>query len=360
MTDIAIAHKDYLVRGGGERLVETMAGELEVPLYYGGAHGDVEIGYDDAREVQATGRQRWCINRGGVLRALAYNAVWQNEDRLTEYDTVITSGNEPLWYVAEPDQTHIAYCHSPPRTMYDLNHNTGRGMIGALIRSIKRTWFQHNIARPDIWIANSEHVKRRMERYWGLRHRDINVVYPPIETESLSPNHADTGGYYLYLGRLAGHKRVDLAIEAVNSLNDVELKVAGRGGEYDALESQAGGRVEMLGYVSEKRKRELYAGAKALIMPAQAEDFGMVPVEAMASGTPVIGVDEGFTKHQINDGKNGLLCEGTTGGIYGAIDRFERYGVEWSAEQIAEHAEQYNTQRFKREIQDIVYGATDD
>lgn len=353
MSDVAIAHKDYLVRGGGEALVEELAQTFDAPLFIGGSHDDVELQYDRTKEVRATSRQRWFINRGGLLRALAYMAVWQNEDRLTEYDTVITSGNEPLWYVPEPEQTVVSYCHSPPRTMYDLNHNTGRGMLGALLRAGKRTMFQHNVLRPDAWVANSESVARRMARYLGIPREQIRVVYPPVDTAGLRPNNAETGDYYLCLGRLAAHKRVDVAVDAFSEL-DARLVVAGRGPQFDAIHASAGENVDVLGFVDETRKRELYAGAKALIFPAQAEDFGMVPIEAMASGTPVLGVEEGFTQFQIADGKNGLIFEPTARSLRETVRQFEADGVAWGERRIATFADQFSTERFRDEMHDVV------
>lgn len=335
--DVAIAHKDYAVRGGGEALAEELARMYDAPLYVGGNHGGVDLRYDDVRLIDATSRQRWAIRRGGVARSLAYMVAWQNEDRLTQYDTVITSGNEPLWYTPEPDQTVVAYCHSPPRELYDLNHNTGDGSIGALLRAVKRALYLPNVKAPDLWVTNGEEVARRVMQAWDISPEDIRVVYPPIDTRSLHPRNAETGDYYLSLGRLAHHKRTDFAVEACNRL-DAPLTVAGRGPQQEALEELAGDTVDVVGFVPETEKQRLLAGAKALLMPAQNEDFGMVPVEALASGTPVIGVDEGMTGEQIVDGRNGLIAEASAEGFTAAIERYESEGVAWGSEQIREWA----------------------
>ena len=128
-SDTAIAHKDYAVRGGGERLAEELAETFDAPLVVGRRNADnepddlgpmlEEIDYSPIPERIA----KWMIDRGGVTRSMAYQLVWQQQDELTEYDTVITSGNEPMWYVPEDDQTVVAYTHSTPRWQYDLFHD---------------------------------------------------------------------------------------------------------------------------------------------------------------------------------------------------------------------------------------------
>lgn len=347
MNNIAIAHKDYAVRGGGETLVEELASLFDAPLYIGNKAPDSPIKYDDVTLVETTRKQRWMINRGGTLRAIGYMAAWENEDRLGKYDTVITSGNEPLWYVPKSDQTLVAYCHSPPRELYDLNHNTGAGTLGTLLRAGKRSLFRPNVDRPDLWVANGEEVARRLNQSWDVSYDDIRVVYPPVETEVLRPENAATEDFYLYLGRLAHNKRIELAIRACNEL-ERSLIVAGKGPEKESLEALAGPTVDVVGYVSEGRKQELLAGAKAMLMPAENEDFGIAPVEALASGTPVLGVQEGMTQEQIKDGKNGLYANSSADGFIQAIRTFEDDGIAWDGSEIrADTVARFGIEQFR-------------
>lgn len=309
MDDIAIAHKDYDVRGGGEVLAEHLARTFEAPLYVGrkdtqNMPDDPDI---DIQEIPLTYWQKKAIDRGGVTRSFAYWIAWQNAP-IHDYDVVITSGNEPLWHVGPDEQVKLAYTHSTPRWQYDLAHETNDGTIGTIYRTAVRTIYQQNVPRPDLWVANSDLVKRRMMKYWNLADEEIRVVYPPVETEKYSPDITSTKDYYLYLGRLAGHKEVESVVEAFNQ-TDKRLKIAGDGPEKSSLEKLSNKNIEFCGFVSEERKAALYSGAKALIYPPKNEDFGMVPIEAMASGTPVIGVDEGFTRYQILNQQNGYLYE---------------------------------------------------
>lgn len=351
MNSIAIAHKDYQVRGGGERFAEILASELECPLFIGGSQENVELAYDDTRPITTARIQDWCINRGGVLRSLAYLAAWESESRLTNYDTIITSGNEPLWYVGPPEQTHIAYCHSPPRVLYDLTHNTGRGTLGAILRRLQRTLFQSTVAQPDKWIANSEIVKRRLTKYFHLDASEVRVVYPPVQVDQFSPGAKPTEGYYMYLGRLAHHKGLKRLFEAFGDRLGDQLIVAGRNPE--SVRDEAPENVDFLGYVTEQEKRDRLSEAQALVFPAEREDFGIVPIEGLASGTPVLAYREGFTQYQIRDGVNGILID-TGQPFTDALDVFEAEGVAMSPEDMAAWARQFGVERFTSEMNAII------
>lgn len=178
-----------------------------------------------------------------------------------------------------------------------------------------------------------------------------------MRTHEYSPDARETGGYYLYLGRLADHKHVEDVVEEFNRRDNTILKIAGKGPERDRLERMAGENIHFEGYVSEDEKRRLYSGARALIYPAANEDFGMVPVEAMASGTPVIGVREGFTQYQIQDGLNGYTYPRGAPGLYKAIQAFERDGVEWTGGRIAEFASRFSVEQFRAGMREAVQDA---
>ncbi len=357
--EIAVAHKDYDVRGGGEVLARHLTETFDAPMFVGRRNLENEPDDEppDIREIDYGPLPDWlakrCIDAYGPLRSLAYQLVWQQQQELTEFDTVITSGNEPLWFVPEDHQTVLAYTHSTPRWQYDLFHDND-GVLSVGYNYVARVLYNHNVQRPDLFVANSDLVARRINQYWNIPWEQIEVVYPPVNTRDYTPEDAETGDEYLYLGRLAGHKRVDEVVAAFNDLgDDYQLVVAGRGPEGDALREQAGDNVEFLGFVDEQQKRELYARAKALVYPPQNEDFGMVPVEAMAAGTPVIGVEEGFTRYQVQDRKNGQLWQRDE--LVDALREFERGGVAWTEQEIAEFArENFSVERFRRGMRNAV------
>jgi glycosyltransferase involved in cell wall biosynthesis len=194
-----------------------------------------------------------------------------------------------------------------------------------------------------------------MIRYWGVPAEKIEVVYPPVDTHNYSPDDAETEEYYLTLSRLDWHKSVDDIVRAFDGL-DAELVVAGDGPERDRLEAMAGPNVRFTGYVDESNKRELLAGAKAFVFNGQDEDFGISPVEALASGTPVLGVEEGMTQYQVVDGKNGYTFqrdeEGET--IRDEIREFEETGVDWSDSEIASFADRFSVQAFHERMHGMI------
>jgi glycosyltransferase involved in cell wall biosynthesis len=364
MQDIAIAHKDYDVRGGGERVAEHLAQLFDAPIFVGrrGVENEPDTPDIDLHEIDYSPLPdriaERCIDRGGATRSAVYQIVWQQQQALEAYDTIVTSGNEPLWYVPRDDQTVIAYTHSPPRWQYDLFHDVDTsGLMGTLgigYNYLSRVLYQHNVPRVDHWVANSDLVARRINQYWDVPMHNIDVVYPPVRTREYNLNDAVTGDYYLHLGRLAEHKRIDELLDAFAGLDET-LKIAGKGPEREALEARAPSNVEFLGYVSEERKHELMAGAKAHVYPALNEDFGMVPVESMAAGTPVIGVNEGFTRFQIMDGQNGYTYDRTNGGgLRATLRRFERDGVTWTPDRIATFADRFSVEEFQRGMENAV------
>nr|AYD49525.1 glycosyltransferase [Halorubrum sp. PV6] len=283
---------------------------------------------------------------------------WQIAEPLRDHDVLVTSGNEPLFYVPPTEQVWIAYIHHTNRRQSDQIHEVDTGTFAPLkllLYYAIRVAFDHNTHKPDLFLANSEQVKRRMVRYWGIPEEKIDVVYPPVDTNSYSPDDAETADYYLTLSRLDWHKSVDDIVRAFDGL-DGKLVVAGDGPERDDLERIASENVEFAGYVSEERKKKMLAGAKAFIFNGQDEDFGISPVEALAAGTPLLGVEEGMTQYQVVDGKTGYVFERDESGhtIRTAVQQFEDTGVDWDASEIASFANRFSVQAFHDQMHEAV------
>jgi glycosyltransferase involved in cell wall biosynthesis len=188
--------------------------------------------------------------------------------------------------------------------------------------------------------------------------RDSTVIYPPIDLFEGSKPKAESGKdkqYFLSVGRLSWAKRVDLIIGACNELK-VPLKIVGTGKEEAYLRSIAGPTIIFEGGVSDSRLAQLYAGAKALIFCALDEDFGMVPVEAMAHGTPVLALAQGGVKETVIEGKTGMLFE--KAGIHEMKKTIERFDKNYSKHDYSadcrRQAEKFGKGRFKKEIQQFV------
>lgn len=364
--NLAIAHWGEHVNGGGDKVAWELARVFEdAPLYMGWRDASIEPEDIQSKQLINGPLIEWALRRGGVLRMLAHLVGWQKAKPLREYDVLVTSGNEPLFYVPPTEQVWVAYVHHTNRRQSDQIDHVGDGYLAnlkLLFYYLVRVAFDHNTHKPDLFLANSEQVKHRMVRYWGIPEEKIRVVYPPVETAEYSPEDEQTGDYYLTLSRLDWHKNIDEIVEAFDDLDDQKLVVAGDGPERARLESMAGENVEFRGYVSEAEKKRLLSGAKAFVFNARDEDFGIAPVEALAAGAPLLGVREGMTQYQIVDGKNGYthVREDQPGpSITDSIRRFESEGVEWNEDEIASFADRFSVEAFHERVHDAVVDAVE-
>jgi len=363
-SSVAVAHWGEHADGGGDRLAWELARVFEdAPFYVGWRDPDIEPADLDPEQLIEGRFLEWALERGGLARQLAHLLGWQVAEPLRGHDVLVTSGNEPLFYVAPADQTWVAYVHHTNRRQSDqITEVSGSrfASVKLLLYYAMRVAYDHNTHRPDLFVVNSELVKRRLVRYWGVPEDDVRVVYPPVDTGSYSPDDAETGDYYVTLSRLDWHKDIDGIVRAFGGL-DERLVVAGDGPERDSLERLAGENVEFAGFVSEERKRELLAGAKAFVFNGRDEDFGIAPVEALAAGTPLLGVDEGMTQYQVVPGKNGYRHDRADGpaGIRASVERFEAEGVEWAAGDIESFADRFSVDAFHEGMRAAVADAVE-
>lgn len=347
---IAVAHEHYRNPGGGEHVAESLAEIFDAPIYTGivrdGTLPDKDIEFHEV----FSGIQKKLMDRSTFFRDLSYFLGWQYNSELTEYDVIIQSGNSPGWYVPHDSQVIIRYVHSTPRTPYDRFQDKGGSLSIRAYSTLARVFYLTTVPYPDVYVANSEVIQYRLRRYLDVR--DAEVVYPPVPVESYEPRKKED--FYLTYSRMTPNKCFDEIIEAFHEHPDKRLVVGGDGPLRAELERRASDsdHIEFVGYMSEPEKRDLLGRAKALVYAARNEDFGMVPIEALASGTPVVGVDEGYTRFQIEDGRSGVLFR--RGGLSSAIDRFEEDGVSATPEDLVEAAENYSAERFAKRMRRIV------
>lgn len=362
---VAVAHWGEHANGGGDRLAWELSRVFSDASFYVG-YRDADIEPEDIESRQLiTGRfLERALERGGIARQFAHLLGWQLAEPLREYDVLVTSGNEPLFYVPPDDQVWVAYIHHTNRRQSDQIAEVESSRfrpLKLLLYYAMRVAYDHNTHKPDRFVVNSEIVKRRVVKYWGVPEEKVTVVYPPVATDNYSPDDKQTGEYYLTLSRLDWHKNVDGIVRAFNESGH-QLIVAGDGPERDRLESIAKDNVEFTGFVSEERKRELLAGAKAFVFNGRDEDFGIAPVEALAAGTPLLGVEEGMTQYQVVSGKNGYQHSrsGVPQSIVDSVERFESHGVSWSPDRIAEFADRFSVSAFHDRIHDVVERTIDE
>jgi glycosyltransferase involved in cell wall biosynthesis len=272
---------------------------------------------------------------------------------LSGYDLVISTSSAVAKGVIPKDSTkHICYCHSPMRYVWDqYGEYFGKGRAGfatsvvmALVAPYLRRWDVRTCSRVHYFIANSHNVAERISRFY---HRTSDVIYPPVSTDQFTVSEKDDG-YYLIVSALVPYKRVDLAIEAFNKCSE-KFIIVGSGPERKKLEKVANKNIEFLGWQSGESLAKLYAGCRALIFPG-VEDFGIVPLEAMASGKPVVAFGEGGALETVvSDGVSPtgiFFYESTVEALNTAIKSLSR--MKFDPYAISRHAEKFDRTIFKQ------------
>lgn len=278
------------------------------------------------------------------------NAIRQFD--LRDFDLVISSSSAAAKGVRVRDGAlHICYCHTPMRYIWDQYEEyfgVGRASFAArmamkfFLNSL-RVWDVGAAKGVHHFIANSANVQERIKRIY---HRDSVVIYPPVDVQRFSLSHRDDG-YYLIVSALVPYKRIDLAVEAFNRLGK-KLIIIGSGSEEKKLKLSAKQNIEFLGWASDEDIATCYAGCRALIFPGE-DDFGIVPVEAMACGKPVIAFGKGGTLETVVDGKTGLFfSEQNVESIEEAVKKFEKMSFDGAA--IRQHAMKFDRNIFKKSI----------
>ncbi len=312
---VALVHEWLTSIAGSERVLLTLHDMYPEAPIYTSVFAPEQFPQLKDGDVRPSFMQRipWARTRHQAfpyLRTVAFERF-----DLNEYDVVITSGHaESKGVITRPETLHICYCYTPIRYYWSgYQHylaNPRYGALNPLVRAVMpymtnylRVWDRCAADRVDLFVAISEHVARRIWKYYR---RDAEVIYPPVNTSwlSISPTVDD---YFLLAGRLIPYKRADIVVEAFNRLG-LPLKVAGTGSEFDALRAAAGPNIEFLGRVSDAELAELYSRCQALVFP-QEEDFGIVPLEAMAAGRPVIAYRAGGALETVVEGETGVFFD---------------------------------------------------
>lgn len=278
---------------------------------------------------------------------------------LKEYDLILSSSHCVAKSVlTNPDQLHISYCYTPMRYAWDLSPEyfqeakLDRGLKGMLAKiavNYLRGWDAHSSNRVDHFVAISHFVARRI---WRVYRRKADVIYPPVNIEFFRPG-GKKEEFYLAASRLVSYKKIDLLVQAFTSMPDRKLIVVGDGPEMAKIKKSAGPNIELLGYQPDAVLLELMQKAKAFVFAA-IEDFGIIPLEAMAAGTPVIALRKGGLVELVDEGETGIFFEEQTiASIRDAVERFERAG-DWDPELLRSRTLHFSRDRFRNEFQNYV------
>ena len=353
----AIVHYWLLNMRGGEKVVEALCRLLP--------EADLFTLYCEPERISPELRKRRIytstLNRYRrfyrSLLPLAPMALEQFD--LREYELVVSSESGPAKGVLAPSTArHVCYCHTPMRYLWDLYpeyrnewvRSRWRQRLMAPLATWLRTWDYSTAARVDEFVANSENVRRRIRRAWG---RESVVVHPPVAVESCYTKPSE--GYYLAVAELVAYKRLDVAVE-VCARSGRRLRIVGEGPEYRRLKRLVGGGVEFCGRVPDEELRELYAQCRALIMPGE-EDFGITPVEALASGKPVVALRRGGAVESVPavEPFGGVFFERPeAAGLAAALDELERREVEVEPEALRAFARRFSEEEFARKMRPIL------
>jgi len=351
---IAVAHWHVNTWGGAEYLVTHLADALDCDRVYTLGEPSVDdpnpygdIAFEDVTPSLDYPRVRKLQRRIG--RVFEY-AQWEDVDwrAFGNPDVLVTSGATTRAVITPDDVLHVNYCHSPPRWLYDLYHDRKESVTGIAARPLVRYLRMRDQTvdpRVDHYFANSSIVARRLWKYYK---RDSEVLYPPVDLDRY--RNAGDDGYYLHLGRLDEEKGVPAVVEAFVG-TDHRLVFAGGRGDVD--ESVIGtieraSTIEWRGFVDEDAKLDLLARCRAVVFNGHNEDFGIVPIEANASGKPVLARTEGFPGLYVEDGENGYLHDGSACGIRRAIDRLEADGVTDPGGRV----DRFSRRRFEADLRD--------
>lgn len=275
---------------------------------------------------------------------------------LSTYDLIISSESGPAkGVITRPDAVHICYCHSPMRYVWDMYHeyrSTAGRVVKALFPFIAhylRMWDRLSADRVDHFIANSKFISSRIKKFYR---RETEVIYPPVNTTEFSHEQV-RGDFYLCLGQLVPYKKADMAVDAFNKMG-LPLIVVGEGELYEALKARAGSNVTLMGRQPFPVIKDLLERCKGLIFPG-VEDFGIVPVEAMAAGAPVIAYAKGGALETVIHGETGVhFHEQTVEALIAAVEHVESGEFVFSPSRLHEHAACFDKSVFKQKIKAFV------
>lgn len=352
---VAIVHEWLTNMAGSERCIVNFK-EIykEAPIYttmYNPNNLDKELQNID---VRTSFLQKW-VKKGHQKFLPLMPFVFENFD-LSEYDVILSSNSSCSKGVLTNSQTmHVCYSHTPMRYAWEfyhdyINDSNMSGFKKNLLRifmTFMRVWDRLSADRVDYFIANSENVAKRIWKYYR---RESVVIHPPVRCKLFNISNVD-GEYYFILSRLVPYKKIDLAVEVFNQLG-LPLVIIGDGSELDSLKKMANDNIIFLGKQPDEVVKKYYSECKAFIFPGE-EDFGITPLEAMASGRPVIAYRKGGALETVVEEKTGVFFDDQTPeDLVKAIKKFEN--ITFDKKEIRKYAENFDESVFKRKIESFI------
>ncbi len=358
---VAFVH-EYLVQyGGAEKTLEAMI-ELfpDAPIFTGL--------YNPAQLSNEINKREIIYPKSSILAKFPKYLTFLmplvfERFNLTKYDIIISDGTAwPKGVLTKHDQLHISYIHTPPRFLYGYSvesQKRDKWYFKPFVKFIDfflRIWDFSAAQRPDFIITNSKETQARIKKFYA---RDAEVIYPPVNVDVEKTNetkHIEFENYYLMIGRLSAYKNFELVVKAFNNLEHT-LVIAGTGIEEESLKAIAAKNIKFTGRVTENQKQTLFENCLGLINPVKDEDFGIVPVEAMAHGKPVLVHKSGGHLETVQPNVTGMFFDELT--IESFTNAFEEFDKKvknkhFDAKTISKSVQKYSKKRFQTEFKDFV------
>lgn len=367
---VALIHYWYFRRRGGERVFDVIAGMFPTAdVFMILCDKQALSPHLSAREITTSSLNRLPFVRRYYRSLLPLFPHALEQFDLSGYDLVISHEAGPAKGVlTRADAQHICYCHTPMRYLWDMYHEylatAPFGPIGRTIYQLSchsvRQWDYLASARVDHFVASSQNSARRIRKYYG---RNSHVIYPPVELDRFRPSGRAPADFYLVVSPLVAYKRVDLAIRACNELRR-ELIVIGQGESAAELRKIAGPTIKFLGFQPDQVVADHYRNCRALLFPGE-EDIGLTPIEAQASGRPVIAYGKGGALETVIGGypEDSAPANCQTGIFFGeqsceslceALLAFESKERDFSPSLIRSHSEQFDESHFRNSFAELV------
>lgn len=357
---VALVHDSLVQYGGAEKVLKVLSDIYpDAPIYtsiYNKEKFQSIFEHSRVRTSSLQNKPQWLRKRYKWMLPFL-PAAFESFD-FSEFDLVISSSSSFAKGIVTPVHTkHISYCHTPTRFLWDSYHSYLKQQkipfplnipVKKLLHKI-RIWDRAAAERVDYFIANSQNVAHRINKFYRKK---STVIYPPIDLEKIEAKkgHAD---FFLMVSRLERYKNIDTAVKAFNQLPNRRLIIIGDGRDQKRLEQIAQKNITFLGYKSDNVVKEYYQNCRAFIVTAENEDLGMTPIEAMAAGKPVLALKSGGFLETVIEGITGAFYENNDPEslIKGMIQLLE-YNFE--SETIRHHAEQFSAEVFKKKIYSFV------
>lgn len=354
---VALVHHWLVEQGGGERVVEALCrlypdADLFTNMYRpAGIDGPLA-----SRAVRTTLVDHLPYAPSLLPAYVPLMPMALSRLDLRGYDLVISSESGPSKGMRiDARALHVCYCHSPMRYVWDMEDEYVAA-APALLRPVMRAaawylrrWDRKSSRRLDLVISNSHHTQARVRHAWQ---RDSIVIAPPVDVDRFAQP-TRRGDHFVFLGRLVHYKRADLAVQAANRSGH-RLIVIGEGAELPKLRRMAGPTVQFLGRAKPSVVNEVLGSARALLFPGE-EDFGIVPVEAMAAGVPVIAYGRGGVLDTVLDGVTGILhAQQSVEAIVAAMEQLDKTPDMFSADVLRAHARNFSHETFATRFADAI------